>query len=58
MSDSQWTSGLQARKALGIGYGALQRLVVLGRIRVRVEPGVSPRYCREDVERLAGASRR
>lgn len=54
LSHAEWTSGLSARKALGIGYGALQRLVVLGRIRVLVEPGLSPRYHRGDVERLAG----
>lgn len=53
LSNQEWISGLRARKALGIGYGALQRLAVLGKIRVLVEPGQTPRYNRSDVARLA-----
>lgn len=52
---SEWISGLRARQILGIGYGALQRLAVLGKVRTLIEPGLSPRYNRADVEKVAEA---
>lgn len=51
----EWVSGLQARRMLGIGYGALQRLAVIGKVTTLVEPGLSPRYRRDDLARLAGS---
>jgi hypothetical protein len=52
---SEWISGLRARQLLGIGYGGLQRLAVLGKVRTLIEPGLSPRYNRADVEKVAEA---
>jgi hypothetical protein len=50
---SKWLNGRQASKTIGCSPSALQRAVMLGHVRVQLEPGVAPRYCREDVERLA-----
>jgi hypothetical protein len=52
---NEWISGLRARQMLGIGYGALQRLAVLGQVRTLIKPGLSPRYSRADVEQLVQA---
>jgi hypothetical protein len=56
LNGGEWISGLRARKILGIGYGSLQRLAVIGKVKTLVEPGQTPRYRREDVEALAPPS--
>ena len=52
---SNWITGAAARRRLGVSYGGLQRLAVLGQIDTLVEPGIPPRYSREDVDRIARA---
>lgn len=43
----------EAARILKRGPNVIYRYAVLGRIEVYLEPGLTPRYCRADVERLA-----
>src|SRR5262249_27995277 len=54
--EEDWVTGLCARRLLKCSYGGLQRLAVIGKVRTLVEPGVSPRYSKRDIELLVGAS--
>ena len=55
-SNQDWLTASEAKKVTGCGgHPSLLRLVVLDRIRVRNDPGVSPRYHRGDCERVAQA---
>jgi hypothetical protein len=49
----EWVTGRHAKAALGCHQAGLMRLVVIGQIRVRNDPGVPPRYHRGDVARVA-----
>jgi len=44
-----------ASRLAGISVSKLQRLAVMGRIEVRLEPGEKPLYSRNDVEALRAA---
>lgn len=61
-ADAEYINGRQACLAIGCSPSALQRAVMLGEVRFKLEPGVAPRYHRGDVRRLAevrkGASAR
>ena len=50
---SEWLNGRQASKTIGCSPTALQRAAFLGQIRSKIDPGIPPRYHRDDVERLA-----
>ena len=50
---SEYVNGKQARLIVGCAPSALQRAVMLGQIRVKLDPGVPPRYHRGDCEELA-----
>ena len=50
---SEWINARQASQMIGRAVSALQRAALLGLIRVKIEPGLSPRYHRDDVERYA-----
>lgn len=52
-SATEWINGNQAKVKLGINPARLYRQVALGRIRAKIEPGVTPLYCLADVERFA-----
>jgi len=54
---SEWITGRQAAGTIGFAPSALQRAAMLGQIRVKIEPGVTPRYHRGDVQRFAQARR-
>ena len=56
-ADSEYINGRQACLAIGCSPSALQRAVMLGEVRFKLEPGVAPRYHRDDCERLAAARR-
>jgi hypothetical protein len=47
MADASWLAGVSVSK--------LQRLVIMGRVEVRLEPGEKPLYSRNDVEALRTA---
>jgi hypothetical protein len=49
-----FVSAAEAGRIAGISQTKLQRLAVLGRVRVELEPGEKPRYSRADVEALRG----
>ena len=53
-NDGEWISGLRTPDTRH-RLCALQRLAVIGKVRTLVEPGLSPRYNRADVERVAAA---
>jgi hypothetical protein len=48
-----WINGRQAARLLGTSPTAIVRVAMLGQVRVQLTPGVSPRYNRSDVEKLA-----
>jgi hypothetical protein len=48
-----WINGRQAARLLGCSPTAIIRVAMLGQVRVQLTPGVSPRYNRSDVEKLA-----
>lgn len=50
---SEWINGNTARQLLDCTITALQRAALVGLIRVRLIPGMPPRYNRADVERYA-----
>jgi hypothetical protein len=50
---SEWISGSEARRILGLSNTALLRLAVLGHVKTHVAPGVAVRYRRADIERVA-----
>jgi hypothetical protein len=56
-SAGDWLNGRQAAKIIGCSPTAVIRLALLGQIKARLEPGVSPRYDRRDVETVAKARR-
>jgi hypothetical protein len=49
----EWIGMNETTRLTGRGPNVTYRNVVLGKIRVLLEPGVPPRYSRQDVERLA-----
>ena len=51
--DADWLNGRQSSKRIGCSPSVLQRAAMLGLIRVKLEPGIPPRYHRQDVERIA-----
>ncbi len=51
----EWLTGRQASKTIGCSPTALQRAALLGHIRTKIEPGIPPRYHRDDVRRIADA---
>ncbi len=53
---AEWITGAAARHILGRSATVLQRAAMLGQIRVALDPGIPPRYNRDDVQRLAQAS--
>jgi hypothetical protein len=53
LASSQWLNGRQATKKIGCSPSALQRAALLGQVRTKIEPGIPPRYHRDDVERIA-----
>jgi hypothetical protein len=50
---SEWLNGRQASRRIGCSPTALQRAALLGQVRTKIEPGIPPRYHRDDVERIA-----
>jgi hypothetical protein len=52
-TEAEWLNGRQASNRIGCSPTALQRAALLGRIRVKIEPGIPPKYHREDVEKIA-----
>src|SRR5262249_28393349 len=50
---SEWLNGAQACSILRCAPSGLLRAVMLGYIRARLDPGLPPRYSKEDVERHA-----
>jgi hypothetical protein len=50
---NEWISGALASRTLGCAPSTLQRAVILGHIKIKLDPGVAPRYSKSDVERLA-----
>jgi hypothetical protein len=56
-TEAHWINGAQASRQIGCSSTALQRAALLGRVRFKVEPGIPPKYHREDVERIARAWR-
>jgi hypothetical protein len=50
---SEWLNGRQASQTIGCSPTALQRAALIGQIRTRIEPGIPPRYHRDDVARIA-----
>lgn len=44
-----------ASRLAGISVSKLQRLVIMGRVEVRLEPGQKPLYSRDDLEALRTA---
>jgi len=55
---SQWISGAEARRRLGIGRKGLAALVEAGRLSERRVLADRPRYLAEEVERIAMESTR
>ena len=49
----EWISAAESSRILGCAPATIQRAVILGHIKVKLDPGVAPRYCKADVERLA-----
>lgn len=54
---SDWLSLRKSAEMLGRSPVAVMRLVVLGQVEVKNEPGRTPKYRRSDVERVAQQSR-
>jgi hypothetical protein len=54
----EWLSGRQSCRIIGCSPSALQRAALIGRLRFKLEPGLPPKYHREDVERIAESWRR
>jgi hypothetical protein len=55
---TEWVNGVVARRMLGgMSYAALSRRCILGEIRVKLIPGLAPRYALADLERLAATLR-
>jgi hypothetical protein len=52
-TEAEWINGRQASRRIGCSPTALQRAALLGRIRVKIDPGMAPRYHRDDVEHIA-----
>jgi hypothetical protein len=53
----EWVTGTYAKGQIGCAQAALMRLAVIGQIRVKNDPGVPPRFRREDVDRIAQVRR-
>jgi hypothetical protein len=51
-----FVSGAAATRIAGVSATRLQRLALLGLVRVELLPGMTPKYSRVDVERLRTAS--
>jgi hypothetical protein len=56
-ANAEWINGRQAMLILGCAQSPLMRLAVIGEIRVKNDPGVTTRYHRGDVERIAAIRR-
>lgn len=54
----EWIRANDALRRHGIRPARLDRLVVTGAVRARLDPGEAPRYNAADVERVASAGRR
>jgi hypothetical protein len=51
--DNDWISGAESRRIAACSPSALQRAAMLGHVRVKLDPGCTPRYSRRDVEQFA-----
>jgi hypothetical protein len=51
-SELEWINGATAARLAGCHAMALPRAALLGLIRVRILPGIAPRYHKDDCERL------
>jgi hypothetical protein len=50
----EWVTATEAKRIVGCsGQAAILRLVVIGQVRARTDPGCSPRFNRGDCERVA-----
>jgi hypothetical protein len=54
-SRPEWLNGREAGRIAGCSYTALQRAVVIGWIRTKLERGVAPRYHAGEVAKFAEA---
>jgi hypothetical protein len=52
---TEWVNGADACRILSCAPSTLHRMCVLGLIRVKLEPGLAPRFNRKDCERHRGA---
>lgn len=50
-----WITAAVAAKMLGINHVTFPKVAASGEIRVKRLPGLQPRYCLADVERLAAS---
>jgi predicted site-specific integrase-resolvase len=50
---SPWLSAWAAANRVGISVTKLQNMAIAGLVRTKVEPGSTPRYHAEDIDRLA-----
>ncbi len=55
---SEWISGAEARRRLGVGRKAMAALVEAGRLTERRVLADRPRYMADEVERVAAESTR
>jgi hypothetical protein len=49
----EFINGRQACQIIGCAPSALLRAAMIGEVEVKLDPGVAPRYRRQDCERLA-----
>jgi hypothetical protein len=54
-TSSEWVPGSEARRIIGCTYARLKSLALVGKLKVLLEPGISPKYRRADVEAIAAA---
>ena len=50
---SEWITAYRAKREYGVSPFRLQRLAALKLITPRLDPGITPRYRRSDVARIA-----
>jgi hypothetical protein len=49
----EYINGSEARRVIGCSAAALHRAVAFGFIGIKLDPGLTPRYRRADVERYS-----
>jgi predicted site-specific integrase-resolvase len=53
LASSTWLKAKTAADRLGVTVYKLHNMALAGQIRTMIEPGATPRYSAEDVDRLA-----